>query len=532
MVAKAKINQVIIIIIDDVRAEHIFKWLNQGKLQNIAKIANNGITSWNCITSFPSITYPCFPNIINGAYSGYYPKEGSGIPAFHWIARTDPPSEGRTLHLIRDYSLGFQAWKSNEDLGPNVQTIFEQVGDGNFFSSFSIIYRGSLFFPQTKLKTAWLYIKYEYIKKNLSLGNFLSLKMVEQAYKKPNKFFSTNEVPKVAVGYIPGTDNLMHHKGFDHPDYINEILRCDEYIGSLIKTIKDLGYYDDTAICIVSDHGNYKSQKMYKLDTYFQQKGLIPYVSKKGAGDFDATFGSIGFFNFRGDNWHHHPTIEQLRNFKPKGATNKQLDLFETLWDIPGVKLMYHRDDSNTPHSGIIHLERRNRKTGKSIKGQIIYDGHGKKQKTKYIFDDEDLFGYNTHEKTQTLLDDKSHTIDEWLTATYQFDFPLLIDQLPRYFKNPRSCDIMVSTCGEYGFGYEHGKTKSQYSYSHDVALKNSMTVPLIIGGSEEIPNFELPYCKTTDIVPTLLDLLGISPHWSVVGKSLLGKEKLKERVV
>lgn len=37
-----------------------------------------------------------------------------------------------------------------------------------------------------------------------------------------------------------------------------------------------------------------------------------------------------------------------------------------------------------------------------------------------------------------------------------------------------------------------------------------------------EIPPMELKYCKTTEMVPTLLDLLGIAQHSSVVGKSVL----------
>jgi arylsulfatase A-like enzyme len=48
------------------------------------------------------------------------------------------------------------------------------------------------------------------------------------------------------------------------------------------------------------------------------------------------------------------------------------------------------------------------------------------------------------------------------------------------------------------------------------------MIVPLILGGSPEIPKMELDYCKTTDIVPTLLDLLGKKPHVSVIGRSAL----------
>ena len=59
---------------------------------------------------------------------------------------------------------------------------------------------------------------------------------------------------------------------------------------------------------------------------------------------------------------------------------------------------------------------------------------------------------------------------------TNKIDFPMLIDQIPRYFKNPRACDIMFSTCGEYGFNYEHGKTVNDHAYSHDIAIKKSDT--------------------------------------------------------
>lgn len=500
----AKLNQVILILMDDVRASHLFGLMDKGRLPNMAQLAENGVSCQNCITSFPSITFPCYSNIITGAYSGYYPKEGSGVPTYHWVNRNDPPSEGKRFPFVRNYSIGTHLFKLKKDLGKNVQTIFEQAGEGNFLSAVNVISRGSHFSTP-----------YEYTSENI-------FKLVEEAYETPKKYFSTNEAPKITVAYIPQTDALMHNKGFDHPDYIKEIVSCDAYLGSLIKSLKDTGYYDDTAICIVSDHGNFKAQNMFDLEPFFHEKGLIQYDPKNGRGDFDATIGSVGFFNFRGDNWHQHPTIEQMRKFRPSGVGSKQLNLFEMLWKIPGVKFMYYRDDDNTPDRGIIHMERRDKESGKTLKGQIEYEGHGKKQKTKYIYENEEFFGYKNHEKVADLLDNKAHTIDEWLAATNQIDYPMFIDQVPRYFKNPRACDIIISTCGEYGFGYEHGKTTEPHQYSHDIALKKSMTVPLIIGGSAEIPKLKLSYCKTTDVVPTLLDLLGINPHWSVVGNSIL----------
>lgn len=505
----AKVNQIILIILDDVRAEHLFNLMREGKLPNITQIAEHGIICESCITSFPSVTLPCYADIITGCNSGYYPKEGSGVPSYHWLNRTDPPSEKKKPPFIRNYSDRRGIFKINKDIGSNVKTIFEQAGDGNFLSATSFLYRGSTFTTSKEFKAE------------------LILKRIEDIYNNPGEIFADKEIPKISVGYIPHTDHLMHERGFDHPDYINLVLDCDKYIGSLIKTLKDTETYKDTAICITSDHGNYKAQKVYDLEPFFQEKGLRPYDPKIGAGDFDANLGGIGFFNFKGDTWQHHPTINQMKNFKPSGTGSSSLDLFKTLSEIPGVKLMYYGDDNNTPEKGIIYLERRDDKSGKLLKGRIEYYGIGKNQKTRYSFESEDLFGYTKYEESAALLDDKFHTIDEWVGATSQIDFINIIDQLPRHFKNPRSCDIIISTVGEYCFNYEHGKTKGSSLYSHDIALKKSMTVPLIIGGSPRIPKLELNYCKTTDIVPTLLELLGSKPDQSVVGKSVLDYEKI-----
>ncbi|MBD3215140.1 MAG: hypothetical protein GF311_21215 [Candidatus Lokiarchaeota archaeon] len=503
MVKQAKINQVILLILDDVRSSQFFELMERGKLPNFANLAKNGISSQNCITSFPSVTFPCYPNIITGSYSGYFPEEGSGIPAYHWISRSDPPSKGKKPPFIRNYSIGSHIWKISRDLGKNVKTVFEQAGEGNFFSSLNIVFRGSYFSPPQKFNT-------ENVFKN-----------IQNAYENPTKFFSDKEVPKITIGYIPKTDELLHERGFDHPEYIGEILKCDDYLGNLITFLKSEGHYDSTAIGVISDHGNYKAEKTYDLEPFFKSKGLQPYDPKRGKGDFDANFGCIGSFNFPGDTWHHHPNIEQMEKFTPKGS-EKSTNLFDILWDIPGIKLMYFRDDENTPDKGIIHIKRKNSRTGQISTASIEYKGMGKSMKTRYNIDEVDIFGYQNNEQVNSLLDGKYYSIDQWLAKTYDIDFPMIIDQIPRFFTNPRSSDILVSTLGEYAFNYEHGKTMNDHLYSHDIALRKSMNVPFIIGGSADLPNLQLEYCKTTDMIPSLLCLLGMDPHESVVGKNLL----------
>jgi len=505
MVRNSKFNQVILIILDDVRAEHLFKLINEGKLPNMKNIADNGISCSNCVTSYPAITFPCYGNIVTGSYSGYSPKEGSAVPLYHWLNRTDPPSTSKKPPFIRNYGERSQLLKVNKDVGKNVKTIFEQVSQGNFLSSSCFLFRGAYFIAGKSVFDV--------------AGIF---KNIADAFEHPRNYFSDNEVPLLSIGYVFQTDDIMHKLGFDHPNYINLVVECDRYLGSLMNTLKTTGYYDDTAIAIITDHGNYKAKKIFDLEPFFQKKGLIPYVPEIGTGDFDCNFGSVGFFNFPGETWQHHPTIKQMERFKTSGNGKQEINLFETLWEIPGVKYMYYRDDSNKPEKGKIHIKYRDKESERMIKGTIEYQGFGKEQKTKYAFEDKDFYGYSENEKSAKILDNRFHSIEEWLEATNHIDFPIIVDQIPRYFKNPRSCDIIISTLGEYSFGYEHGKTVGTSPFSHDIGIRSSMIVPFIIGGSPEIPQMEISYCKTTDMVPTLLALLGIKPHSSVIGKSIL----------
>ncbi|MFX1411511.1 MAG: hypothetical protein ACFFA6_14260, partial [Promethearchaeota archaeon] len=249
-----------------------------------------------------------------------------------------------------------------------------------------------------------------------------------------------------------------------------------------------------------------------------------PRKNRKGNMDL-AEYGGVGFFNFKGNvksnNIHSwvHPMINELKNYG-----KKKVNLLNELFKIKGTQLMYHRDNENTYKKGKIHIKRKFRDANKIISGIIEYNGTGRDYKTKYIIenDDLDVFNYLTDDKASKVIDGKFHSINEWLSATYHLDFPLYPDLLPRHFKNPRSCDIILSNEGTIVYNIEHGKQKNRTIYHHDIGLRKSSIVPLIIGGSLEIPHKEIPYCKIVDIIPTLLKSLGKTPHKSVIGDSLI----------
>ncbi len=522
-----KINRIIYCIIDNVRSDLLFNFIEKGLLPNIKKLMENGIYSKNCITDFPPITFPTHVSLVTGTYTGDYRKEFChGVPLMNWMGRDIAPP------FLRDYTAkNLQIYKLNKDLGNRCKTILEMVGDGKTASIAQFVSRGSkYFFPERKTKLAMFYLTLYYsrnIKKMMARADTGVVKKLIDTFKKPKKFIKDSEPPVASLLWFMTPDILLHIFGFNSQIYKLNILHIDKVIGLLVESLDKMGYLDDTAIAIVSDHGNYKAERYGKIFDFFKANKLTHYHPRRNLrGNMNlAKYDGIGFFNFKGNtnsdvkNSWSHPTVKELERYGPK-----KINLLQDLFKIEGSHLMYYRDEKNTVNKGIIHLKKKNKKSKKIISGAIEYSGMGNNYKTRYIMenDDTDIFDYSNDENASKLMDNKFHTIQEWLGATYHLDYPMYSDLIPRHFKNPRSSDIILSNDGSVVYNLKNGKKGNKNIYNHDRGIRECMNVPLIIGGSPEIPHKHISYCKITDIVPTLLKMLGKMPHKSVVGQSLI----------
>ncbi len=491
-------NYVILLVIDDLRADQFNALLKEGKLPNIKEFLTNGIIS-DCTGCFPAITYPAQSTLLTGVYPDAYTPPGG-----HWVKRDKK--------LIRNYNTFEEFTVINEELGP-VNTIFELIPGNTAGLSIGLNRGCSQIYP-TKLQVVRLFLWYmKILRKKMIFLNTLLLKKLLDYFNKPRKFFRNAEPPRLTVSWFLTTDDALHHHGAESEEYLHTLRDIDTKIGELIKGrgknkgLKELGYLDDTVIMLTSDHGNYKANKWVDIAPYLNQIGLIPLIPKKQEGNFDATMGSLCFFSLRGETWLERPTIQQMQHYGPN-----QVNLFDAILDIPGAKYLYYREDGNTFEKGLIHVLKK--EDDKKSSTFIEYRNDETKVGT-------DLFGYSKDETATKMLDGKFHSIDEWLEHTHHVDFPMVIDQVARLFRNPNSCDIMMSTCGETIFNYEHGKTKHDHIHGHDIGRKSALTVPLLISGSQ-IPSKTLPYSKSTDIVPTILKLLGEPIPPNLVGKPLI----------
>jgi len=496
---------------------------------------NNGIFSKNCITDFPSVTYPTHPTILTGTCTGNFRKESChGIPGYHWMDRDLAPP------ILRDYgTIGsdeyIQAYKLNADLGDNCQTLLEMIGEGNRSSITQLLSRGANYlYPESKLKLGFFYelLYFTFRRRNIAkkvmeIANTIVVRKLLEEFIKPKKIFGTNEVPIGVNLWFMSSDLLMHYFGYDSDIYMLNLMHIDKVIGLLLDSLQNLGFLEDTAIAITSDHGNYKAKRYADISSFFQNSGLTNYHKRKNIKGLVniSEFESIGHFHFRGKNkfknehaWPR-PILKELENFGPK-----KVNIFEELFKLKGTSLMYYRDDNNTLEKGIIYLKRKVPKDKKILSGIIEYKGSPQNFKTKYISEDSerDIFNYAMDQNASKFINKDFYSINEWNDATYNLDFALYPDLISRHFKNPRSADIIISTIGEYNYKTNHGKKKQGTLYCHDIGLRESSVVPLIIGGSPEIPQKEVPYCKSVDIVPTLINMLGKKTHQSVIGKSLI----------
>jgi len=522
-------------IIDDVRSSHFFDLIEKGLLPNFKRLMQNGIFSKTCVTDFPSVTYPTQCSIITGTYTGDYRHElCHGVPSYHWMGRYLAPPFLRNYGAPGSDEL-IQIYKMNADLGENCQTLLEMTGEGNHSSITQFISRGTDYiYPENKVKLGLYYEFLQFAMRNkkrakglMALANTIVVRKLIDNFKRPKKYFKSNEPPIGSNLWFMTSDVIMHLFGYDSYLYKLNLLHIDKVMGILIKELDELGYLADTAIAITADHGNYKAKSIGNILPFYSRTGLTNYHPKKNVnGNVNiAEFGGVGMFNFKGSNdagneaYWSRPSITDLEKFGPK-----KINIFEELFKIKGTRLMYYREDGNTYKKGTIHLKRKDQKSGKIFSGKIEYKGIGKEFKTRYASenDENDIFGFVRDDNASKLINGNFYSIDEWLDATHHLDHALYPDLIPRHFKNPRSSDVIISTKGSVIYNVTHGKPQSGHAFTHDIGLQESIILPLIISGSPEIPQKEISHCKTTDITPTLISMLGKKPHESVVGKNLI----------
>ncbi len=466
-----EVNHVVVLMIDDLGAEQFFELLSANMLPNIKKHFHNSIFSRNMICTYPSITIPSQHAIL----TGYYPDK-TFIPMMSWF--------DRKKNIYRDYSVGSNVFRQNEDLSKEIKTVYERV-DGNRVSMHIGLRRGANYSSPPE----WV-VKLRFLTKFMPRDSFMKTtgilaKNFTKPFEEPKRYFENAEPPSLAVGLFFASDAALHMYGSNSEKYLKVLRDIDGAIGKIIDKMKSLGYGEDTAFIICTDHGNFTAERILDINEVLVKKGLKPYNFKKRKGDFFAINGVQANIHLHGDDWFERPTLEDMRDYNGK-------DMVELSLNLPGVERVFCRDGKK------VVVE------SKEGFAEIVH----KDNKTKYKVEGRDPLGY----EDLKIADGKYHDIDEWLKYTYNINFPLVADNIWRYLETERSPDMLLGTDWKTCY--------TNHRYNHGIGSKSCMSCPLMISVPDGTKK-EIPYAKVADVAATILQFFGKKPEKDMASKPI-----------
>jgi len=194
-------------------------------------------------TVFPSVTGPAYTPFLMGRFPGPI-----GVPALRWYDRA------RIACGWPDYArsyVGFQFGKFNDDLDPDAPTIFELVP--NSVAALSVVTRGLA--PSRRLGTltlrSALRAALTHFRGRAERWLDVDREVVEEITRRLRE-----DRPDYVFAAFTGVDKGSHAFGHESTLVREALSIVDEAVARIREDAERGGYWEDTHLWIVSDHGH------------------------------------------------------------------------------------------------------------------------------------------------------------------------------------------------------------------------------------------------------------------------------------
>jgi type I phosphodiesterase/nucleotide pyrophosphatase len=464
------------ILADGARADVLRDLAERGELPAIAEhmIAPGSFRS--AVTAFPSTTGPAYLPYLTGCYPGT-----CNLPGIRWFDKDHYANSRFSLRQrgdrFRSY-VGAESFYMNRDLAADRPTLFELIDRSvNIFSSINrgVGFRGN----KSKFSRIW-YWYYAHLTDRWGLVD-------EAAGEKVLRALDGD--PEFLFAVFPAIDEYSHLSSPTHPRTIEAYRGLDRAIERIVKDLKRRGWWKETMLFIVSDHGLSETSRHFPLNQFLENSGIsVLYYPKivfkwrfEAASMVSGNAMANVYFRSR-DGWKGRTTWEALQDRPDR--------LVERLIEQPEVDLIAaQRSD------GAVVVKGKRGEASISMNGRIRYEVKGG-----------DPFGYPKLPESMT---DR-----ESLKLTESTDYPDAPAQLLQIFRSKRAGDVILSAAkgSDLRLRYEIHEHKSSHGSLHWEHMK----VPLVT-------NVRLPEgpVRTVDVFPTVLKLLGRPIPGAIDGQSL-----------
>lgn len=471
------LRRLLLVVADGVRHDVLADEMDAGRTPALAALRARG--SFHAVTSsFPSVTGPAYVPFLMGRHPARV-----GLPGLRWYDRARSLSWAPAQ--ARSYA-GIDIWHVDGDVHADVPTLLDLARPS--LAGMSMLGRGATH-GRIGRSVAWMLRAAP----SHFRGDLLGWRRVEQ--QATGAFLSRFAAvrPKVSVLAITSPDKFAHAYGSDSAPVRAAIGDLDAAVAQAQAIAVRDGWRDALHVWVVGDHGHAPVSQHDDLHGWLEAEGLRVLAHPRlHVRDPDVAL-------MVGGNAMAHLYLspgERTRRWWPTHAARWGATL-DALLARPSVDLVATASSATTVEvrhatRGTAVVQRRESPTGPR-------------------------WSYLTTTGDPLELGDSLHDLDAGTAweATSATPYPDALVQLSWLATAPRAGDLIVSASPDWDLRARFEPVS--HVSTHGALLRPQMLVPLLV----DLPVTRPPH-RTADVVPSALDLLGISCTTDFDGRSFL----------
>lgn len=496
---------VVLLLVDGLPPRFVEEGCKDGSLPNIRRrFCDGGARVARATTSVPSITYAAIATLLTGAGPGRHHVVGN-----RWF---DPGAR-----LFRNYATIEHYRDVNTDF--ETPTIYERIAPAESVSIQAAHRRGV-----TKNIANWALSGTMWFFGDFTAVDKLTASSLWRVTRWANRH---GRWPTVLTLYFPGLDTIGHNCGPASAKFRWAVWHADWQIGRVCDWLERQGLLETSYLVLVSDHGMIDVQPDgfidlvalvrdgwgHRVTDEMRQDGSIEQRARFYDA-FDTVVahqdGRGASLHFRGpDGWDTPPPPAMVEGFLNSPPEELRL------WNIPGIELVAYlaADDAVVLRSA-------------AGTARILTQPGPDGEEFACVPDDGDVLGYLDDPDLAAFVAAGFHSSRAWLEATADQRLPDVVPHLPPLLHVRRAGQVVVFAAPGYSFVREAG--------GHGGLDRDERLMTFLIAGPGIKPGTVIGTARSVDLVPTLLDLLGVEfdeDQW-LEGVSLLDAPRLSPAAV
>lgn len=267
---------VIILVADGARPDAFAAALDGGALPALARLrAEGGLATVS--TVFPSVTGPAYAPFLTGRFPGPI-----GLPGLRWFDRARTP---RTRPDAARSYVGFEMRHIDGDIAPDVPTLFELAPPG--IAALNMIGRGLAAEDRLARGPGWaLRAARTHFRGDVAGWLAIDRDVGHLVAARVRARYRAGAPPRVVFCALTGIDKTSHAAGHAGP-LVGEGLRTVDAVAAELRSDAEAGgWWDETTMLVVSDHGHSPVRAHDDLAGWLRGRGVRavahPFTAARG----------------------------------------------------------------------------------------------------------------------------------------------------------------------------------------------------------------------------------------------------------